>query len=256
MSSQGFRPLDETPGETITRYAIDAVVGFIGIGFAYAVLKSWIGVSYNFTAPWTSHGGLWDGLKDVWFIFAWAAGVTLLIGLIQVIRRTPRSYDPSEYFGRGSWISLNAGVFEEIIYRWLALFGSMIVLKILNVILFGLPEWFYTTVLIPIANWASFGLLEPQFYDSGYGWLFAAGIVSANVRFRRGHEYQGLFGVINSWYIGLILFYLMFNYGLWVAIVAHVAYDLIIFWLRGVFAKFQPEPTFSNILRAAFQRRF
>ena len=255
MSSQEFRPLDETPGEVITRYALDAIVLFVVVGIGYAILKSWIDVPLNFMQPWTTIGGLWDGMEKVWFIFAWAAGLTLLFGLIQVVRRTPRDYEPSEYFGRGSWVSINAGVFEEIIYRWLLLFGMMIFLKVMNAITFGLVKWFFTTVLIPIANWASFGLLEPQFYGD-FGWLFAAAIVSANVRFRRGHEYQGLFGVINAWYIGLIFFYLMFNYGLWVAIVAHVAYDLIIFWLRGVFARFQPESTFANIMRSAFRSRF
>lgn len=252
MSSQEFRPLDETPREVSTRYVIDAIGAFVVVGIAYALLKSWIDVPFDFMQPWTTIGGLWDGLKDVWFIFAWAAGLSLLGGIVHLIQRTPRDYDPSEYFGRGTWVSLHAGIFEEIIYRWLLLFGMMVGLKIMNAVTFGLVKWFFMTVLIPIANWASFGLLEAQFCGD-FGWLFAAAIVSANVRFRRGHEYQGLFGVINAWYIGLVLFYLMFNYGLWVAIVAHVAYDLIIFWTRGVFAKFQPERTIDNLLRSAFR---
>ena len=240
MSKKRVSVLDVNVGRLAYANALTALAGFVVIGLGYMLLKPWLGVDYNFTAPWSSHGSLWEGLSSVWFIFVWGAGITLLLGLSAIIKETPTSYGPGEVFKTGTALSLVAGFFEEIIYRWLALFGSMIVIMVLNYFpFFGLLGWLYGDILVPLTNWASFGLLESQLYG-GYGWLFAAGIVSANMRFQSGHEYQGFFGWVNAWYIGLFLFYLMFTYGLWTAIVAHILYDLCIFWMRGITVRFQP----------------
>jgi hypothetical protein len=246
MSRDSDRPLDATATDITTNYVILATAGLALVGIAYAILGSWLNVPFGFGEPWASHGGILEGLGSVWGIFAWAVGFTTLIGVILIVRRTPREYEPRELFGKGTWLSINAGFFEEILYRWLALFGVMILIKFVNIVTFGLVKWLYVSILIPFTNWASFGLLEPQLYGD-HGWLLAAGIVSASIRFSDAHEYQGLLGRINAWYIGLFMFYLMFNYGLWAAIVAHILYDLCVFWVHGGLAYFQRPDRFRQV---------
>lgn len=252
---KGKSPFDASASE-MTVGNITMTTGLLLIvGVAYTFLKSWIHAPISFMGIWSSHSSMATGLHAAWFIFAWGIGLTILSGLILAARRVPREYEPGHILAKGTWISLNAGFFEEIMYRWLMLFGAMITLKIFNVITFGLVKWFYTTALIPLANWASFGLLDHQLGGT-YGWLFAAAIVSANVRFKNGHEYQGLLGMINAWYIGLLMFYLAFNYGLWTAIVAHILYDLCIFWTRSATTCLQPRNRTRDLLVAALTASF
>lgn len=52
---------------------------------------------------------------------------------------------------------------------------------------------------------------------------------------RNGHAYQGWFGTINSWFLGLYFFYIMLTHGLLAAIVVHFTYDFIIFTIRAFF---------------------
>lgn len=66
------------------------------------------------------------GLGAVWFIFAWA-GLFVLIG------------KGDDYFekkvtlvGRAIWLSVNAGIWEELIFRWLVFGSAMITLTFVN----------------------------------------------------------------------------------------------------------------------------
>ena len=52
--------------------------------------------------------------------------------------------------------------------------------------------------------------------------------MTANLKFRDGHKYQGLFGYFNSWIIGYILLHAMMFHGLLVAIIIHAVYDVLI----------------------------
>jgi len=87
--------------------------------------------------------------------------------------------------------------------------------------------WFYDTILIPIAYYATFKQAEPVLYG-GYPALFVYGAFLANMWFRDGHKYQGLLGWVNSWYLGMVLLYAMLTYGLLTAIVVHALYDILI----------------------------
>jgi len=40
--------------------------------------------------------------------------------------------------------------------------------------------------------------------------------------------------VLTSWYFNLFMFGLVFACGLWTAIVAHVLYELCVYWTRGI----------------------
>jgi len=169
-----------------------------------------------------------QGLASVWFIFVWGTVGTLL--LTKLFGRDDYSYESRGVrVLRGWWVSLNAGVFEEFVYRaWLFLI-VMPVLQFVNFITFGLVEWVYSWWL-PVVNWATFGALEPQLLHSG--WLLGAAISMAASMFSDAHKYLGWIGYINSWFLGMIMFFLVFNYGLLTAIVAHVLYDVVVLTTR------------------------
>ena len=63
-------------------------------------------------------------------------------------------------------------------------------------------------------------------------WFVGAALLSANAMFRNGHKYQGPIGIVNSWYIGMFLFWIMFQFGLIVAIIVHILYDVIVFTVK------------------------
>ena len=173
-----------------------------------------------------------EGLSRVWYIFAWALGINLVFGYF--IRDNTRG--AGETFAKGWWLSINAGFFEEIIYRWLVFFNAMVLLRAFNFLTFGLIKWIYTQVLVPLANWATLGHLKPELLGHS-SWVFGGAIVSASISFRNTHKGLGLFGFINSWFIGMVMFWLLFHYGLWAAIWAHILYDGTIFTVAAVIAK-------------------
>lgn len=166
-----------------------------------------------------------QNLHDVWLMFVWAIASTLLICLLS--GRTASRLSRFEQIVRGIWVSINAGVFEEIIFRVFMFLNAMVILTFFNFITFGFVEWLYTAILSPVANFFTFYALDDQL--QGGGWLLGAAIISANVRFRNGHKHQGLLGMINSWFMGMVLFWLMFHYGIVAAITAHVLYDVLVF---------------------------
>ncbi|HTE57140.1 MAG TPA: hypothetical protein VK694_00190 [Verrucomicrobiae bacterium] len=222
-------PLD-LPPLYITMYKFVELVLFLFVYWlCYLFARDWMVM--DFDDLWKPDGNVGAAIGKVSFIFAWAIGVTLVIGIYQVVKEVPREHDPGETFWKGLWISINAGFFEELIYRWLRFFIAMVLLRFLNAIFYGFVAWWYTEIMIPVVNWETLGALEPQL--TGHPeWLFGAAVLSAATKFEEAHEYQGWFGKTNAWFIGMVLFYVMFNYGLWAAIVVHVLYDVCVFTTR------------------------
>tara|TARA_Y100000310_G_scaffold343290_1_gene450203 strand:- start:1500 stop:2417 length:918 start_codon:yes stop_codon:yes gene_type:complete len=89
-------------------------------------------------------------------------------------------------------------------------------------------KWLYVEWLCPLANWATLGYLK-DFLFHPHSWAVGAGLVSANAFFRDGHKYQGLFGVVNSWFGGMIFFWILFTHGLIACMVVHFLYDFSIY---------------------------
>jgi hypothetical protein len=188
-----------------------------------------------------------EGLGRVWFIFAWAVIGTLVIGIVR--RNEPHYDEPWPMLKNGVWVSLNAGIFEELIFRWLVFLNAMVGVVFVNWLTFGLLGWFYREVLIPLADFFTFGALEPQLMSGN--WVLGAAIVSASITFRDQHAYLGWTGWINAWFVGMVMFWLVFNYGIGTAIVAHVLYDVLIFSTAAVTYTWRPGPGFD----LAFGRR-
>lgn len=59
--------------------------------------------------------------------------------------------------------------------------------------------------------------------------LYVGAVLWSNAKFRDGHKYQGLSGMLNSYVIGLYMFYIAFTHGLLYAIVLHTMFDGILF---------------------------
>ncbi len=93
-----------------------------------------------------------------------------------------------------------------------------------------ITKWLYIEALIPFTNWITAGWLSTQLTE--YGWIVAAAIISSNWRFGSGHIYQGCVGFVNSWVLGMLFFFIMFNFGLPLAILLHALYDIVLTFIQ------------------------
>lgn len=93
--------------------------------------------------------------------------------------------------------------------------------------------WIYENVLMFIIHYTTFMQMDTIFY-SGYDKLFLFGAIAANALFRDGHKYQGPLGIINSWYMGMVLLFATITYGLLTAIVVHVIYDILVSFVYAI----------------------
>lgn len=59
--------------------------------------------------------------------------------------------------------------------------------------------------------------------------LYIGAVMWSNVKFRAGHKYQGIGGVLHSHVFGFYMIYIAFTFGLLYAIVIHFMVDLLIF---------------------------
>lgn len=160
--------------------------------------------------------------------FVWGCGVTAIGVLISGYH----DGHPELSFAVNGFFSLVAGVFEEVSFRWLIFYSAIIGAQISNWIFFGfvghgLIEWVFNSIEAPIANFFTLGLLSSVLLNQA-AWFVGAAVVNANSDFQKGHEYLGPFGLLNSWFMGMFFFYLMFQYGIIAAIIVHFVYDFAI----------------------------
>lgn len=181
---------------------------------------------------WALKGSLWAVIKSSWIAFAWGAGLTTLVSVFT--RNSPqRNQNAEAHYFVDVMKSAVAGLFEEISFRWCFFYGSIVTLQIFNFLVFGflgfgIPEWVYQHVFGPLADFTTLHYLHEYLFN-GYGWAVGAAIVAANGRFRNGHVYLGPLGFVNSWFMGMFFFYIMFHYGLIAAMIVHFLYDFFIF---------------------------
>jgi hypothetical protein len=106
--------------------------------------------------------------------------------------------------------------------------------------------WIYHNLTFPILDFVSFHTLRPILYHDSLPFLFIAGAITANSKFRDGHKYQGPVGVLNSWIIGFVLLHIMIFHGLIVAVICHVIYDLEFAFIRYGFKLIKVKPERSQ----------
>lgn len=184
-----------------------------------------------------------------------------------------------EIFWSDFWVSIRAGVLEELGFRCLYICTAMIALAAVNMffsaigalavaviiaipailicvaarnspllkgvgtvimialIVYGLMMswstfkgtnpwyWVYENIIVPTINVVTLGYFSPIF-KGDHPRTFVFAMIAMNAKFREGHEYQGDFGRYNAWVIGFVMMYATMTYGLWVAMIIHVIYDL------------------------------
>jgi hypothetical protein len=230
---------------------LNGLLALVVAGAVYKLLHHFWG--HDMLLAWDQlfkSGSILSGLGRVWFIFAWAAAGPLFA--VFILHERASSYDTRGLLLlKGWWISLNAGVFEELIFRGFIFLSGMVVVRFMNTITFGFEKWFALHVEMPLADWFTFHALHAQLAGNP-NWVFGGALVLAAGLFRNEHGYLGLFGYINSWFIGMVMFYLVFHYGIVAAIVAHVLYDAIIFTIIALTS--MPESPLSRALRGALDR--
>ena len=202
----------------------------------------WVILFFNWLFPdvipfdtfelWRIRQGIWsDWLMASWPIFAWAVGVTVLVSLFTRNTRK-QNLMAEQLFAVGTLQSVVAGVLEEISFRWLIFISAVVGIKIGNFLFFGwagfgIGEWFELHVAGPVVNFLTLGYLSDVLANPE-SWAVGAAMLSANAFFRDGHKYLGFFGYVNSWFIGMFMFWLLFQYGLLACILAHFVYDFLI----------------------------
>lgn len=180
---------------------------------------------------WVPKGSLAECLTKVWWLFAYAVGINLFFS--EKRRNLPNPPTPNQILYTGFRMSLAAGIVEEILFRWLLFLGGIVIVSWLNLLFFGwagfgVPEWLHLNLWGPIANWITLGALQDWIFHER-GWQVGAALIYSNAFFRDGHKYQGTLGWINSWFIGIVFFWVAFNYGLVTAMAVHFLYDFTIF---------------------------
>lgn len=182
--------------------------------FGGFIISLWAGVAEELAFRWLIFLSSFAGLAIANFIFGGLLGLLLfaLMGLLAGLAFGGQRGDPGGKVIAGLVVGTVVGVG---IY---AIWGLPP----------GIPEWFHLNVWGPLADWTTFGKLRDHIFPAT-GWLAGGAMLAANAFFRDGHKYQGLIGVVNSWFIGMFLFWLAFNHGLLAAIVVHFTYDFLIF---------------------------
>lgn len=178
---------------------------------------------------WSVKGTAMDWLVAGWPLLAWGTFMATLAAALNGHLLSARA--AKDRFWTGVGLSVFAGVMEEIAFRWLIFLSAIVAVKWTNFLLLGfiglgIPEFLYLHLGGPLADFTTFGALHPQLFHPA-SWAVGAAILSANAFFRDGHKYQGPVGWINSWFCGMFLFWVMFHYGLPIAILLHFVYDLL-----------------------------
>ncbi len=177
--------------------------------------------------------GIWEELMFRWALipysmlalvcmnWVWGFGVGYLLGAVMVVGAFGLIFGSDK-----SLANFIGGLVLAIVAGLCFWYGSAVD-----------PIYFlFGEILIPIANWTTFGMMEPILTDRSTP-LFLFGIFAANIAFRNGHKYLGPVGYVNSWYIGMVLVYATMTYGILTAIVLHAIYDIIIGVLKYIMRK-------------------
>lgn len=211
-----------------SNYLVRAFVAFFLVAIISNIFQNAIYPFTMFQSFWTTRGNVESWLLDGYPMLAWGICATMMLWLFKPKPETTAP-DENKIFWGGLLVSTRAGIVEEICFRWLIFLNCLWGAKLGNLLLCGFPEWLYMHFFGPIANFFTFDLMQEHLYHPASSWAVGTSILSANAAFRNGHKYQGLLGIINSWYIGMFLFWLMFRYGLVAAIFIHFLYDFLIF---------------------------
>ena len=187
---------------------------------------------------WESKGNLVDWLTLGLPLFLWGIAIASVNAAIFTCYSASQNARAGQHFFWGLCISVVAGFFEEILYRWIYFYLLIISVKLSNFCFLGfigLPiiKWLHVYISGPIFNLLTFGQLKTWLVNPDI-WFVGSALLVVNAKFRDGHAYQGIWGLLNSWVLGFFLFRVALSHGLLAAIVVHFFYDALIFTIESV----------------------
>ena len=206
-----------------TQYAIWATVSIILCLLAF----KWDAVPFRFDQFLYFRGQIWEP-------FVMAAPLFFL-GLVINAYKMVTSTNPPEVHKNakklpltGFVTSLMAGVMEELTFRWVLFFGCMGMIWVIDTVLL---EGMVRNYIIESGYWlntfATFG--ATPYAMNPATWTIGIAVLASNWKFQEGHMYQGLTGFIFSWIGGMYFFAIMFQHGLYAAMLVHFAFDMFVF---------------------------
>ena len=200
-------------------------------------------IPLNILHFWETKKSLYEWFTSAGWFFIWGIFLFIVIYLVkasQISYMDLRETSPKKILKAGVVISMRAGVIEEICFRWLIFLAGIVTIRISNWILggfmgseYGLPKWFYMHIIGPLANFMTAGYVHDIIFHPN-GWFIGAALISANSLFRDGHSYQGIIGWIDSWFFGMLMFFILFKYGLIACIILHFSFDMMLFILVAI----------------------
>lgn len=205
--------------------------GFLGFLFVLLVKALWPEMIPFDLFQFFGNGDIAGGVKASWPIFLWVIGITLVSAVFTLnsphLNRNAEAILVDDFFR-----SAMAGLFEEALFRWIFFYSAVAAVQMANFFFFGflgfgIAEFLHLYFFGPIVNFLTLGLMKWLIF--GMGWAVGAGALAVNALFMEGHRDHGFFGCVNSWVIGFFLFWIMFNYGLWAAIIVHFLYDFFLY---------------------------
>lgn len=197
---------------------------------------------------WIIKGSVLDWLWASRWILLWGAGVTAIVSIF-TLNDPEENHNWHNNLFKGLYVSMLAGITEEIRYRWLFWFNAVWVAKLTNFLFFGwVTSFAHTLGLERVPNLGIYEFAHNFFF----GWLFniltfghfetilrnpefwavGAAMCSVNAAFRDGHKYLGPIGYLNSWVLGFMFFHITMTWGLVPAMIVHSVYDALIFTVR------------------------
>lgn len=223
---------------------------------------------FKLSSIWLITTDITASVMQYWYVIAWGVFLALVTGISRRSRKVVRNvftgtvagiWEEIGYRGLFIFTGILTIIISNFCFKWALLILAILavvlcIIFILNsdgghilklIILVGIAVpicykivnsnfghnpiyWFYEHIMFSIWHYVSFGFLDSIIYNKHYSFLFITAAMSANVTFRDGHKYQGLFGWLNSWMIGYVLLHAMMNHGIVVAIIIHSLYNFSI----------------------------
>ncbi len=224
-------------------------------GFFFMIIVEWLfpnAIPFDLWELWEIKATPIEWFTTASFFMIWGALLTVILTIVQLSKKSllPKRLESPGHFKTGFITSIRAGVGEELAFRWILFYGAIVTAKVGNFILggfmgYGLIELFHTHIVAPIADFTTLNYLHEILYHPA-SWAVGAAALATNAIFRDGHSYQGLLGWIDSWFFGMLMFYMAFEYGLLSCILIHFSYDMMIFILLAIMSLFQRKSTVHN----------
>lgn len=205
------------------------------------LLLPWQAVPFVFEEFLFFKGQWWEPILAAWPVFA--TGIVLNVIHMTTTVNPPEVQDNAPMIPiAGLTSSLFAGIMEEIVFRWVFLYGLMGAFWMGNELS---KTWFDSPIIQNIATFFwPFTLLivgpnnpiltHPAAWEIGATvgvWTIGLAFFFSNLKFQSGHMYQGPVGLIFSGIAGLFFFYIAFNYGLLASMFVHFLFDWLVAWM-------------------------